>query len=83
MLCHCSARLTIQRELAICRESSSQFCRPHGSLAHRQRVSTILHIEDAQRAQRSPDKAYKPDIIDKYSQYSMRHYSVFMLTGKE
>ena len=82
MLCHCSARLTIQRELAICRESSSQFCRPHGSLAHRQRVSTILHIEDAQRAQRSPDKAYKPDIIDKYSQYSSGVYAPMQREGR-
>lgn len=48
----------------------------------RQRVSTILHIEDAQRAQRNPDRAYKPDIIDKYSQYSSGVYAPMQREGR-
>ena len=51
-------------------------------LADRQRVSTILHIEDAQRAQRNPDKAYKPDIIDKYSKFSSGVYAPMQREGR-
>ena len=48
----------------------------------RQRVSTILHIEDAQRTQRNPDRAYKPDIIDKYSRYSSGVYAPMQREGR-
>ena len=49
---------------------------------HRQRVSTILHIEDAQRLQRNPDRADKPDIIDKYSRYSSGVYAPMQREGR-
>ena len=45
-------------------------------------MSTILHIEDAQRLQRSPDRAYKPDIIDKYSRYSSGVYAPLQREGR-
>lgn len=51
-------------------------------LLFRQRVSTILHIEDAQRTQRNPDRAYKPDIIDKYSKFSSGVYAPMQREGR-
>lgn len=45
-------------------------------------MSTILHIEDAQKLQRSPDRAYKPDIIDKYSRYSSGVYAPLQREGR-
>lgn len=45
-------------------------------------MSTILHIEDAQRLQRSPDRACKPDIIDKYSRYSSEVYAPLQREGR-
>ena len=45
-------------------------------------MSTILHIEDAQRLQRNPDRAYKPDIIDKYSCYSSGVYAPLQREGR-
>lgn len=45
-------------------------------------MSTILHIEDAQRLQRNPDRAYKPDIIDKYSRYSSGVYAPLQREGR-
>ena len=45
-------------------------------------MSTILHIEDAQRLQRNPDRAYKPDIIDKYSRYSSGVYAPMQREGR-
>ncbi|DBA91605.1 hypothetical protein WJX77_012297 [Trebouxia sp. C0004] len=49
---------------------------------HRQRVSTILHLEDAQRTQRYPDRTQKPDIIDRYSQYSSGVYAPMQREGR-
>lgn len=51
-------------------------------LLFRQRVSTILHIEDAQKTQRNPDRAYKPDIIDKYSKFSSGVYGPMQREGR-
>ncbi len=48
----------------------------------RQRVSTILHLEDAQRTQRNPDRTQKPDIIDRYSQYSSGVYAPMQREGR-
>ena len=48
----------------------------------RQRVSTILHLEDAQRMQRNPDRTQKPDIIDRYSQYSSGVYAPMQREGR-
>ena len=45
-------------------------------------MSTILHIEDAQRLQRNPDRAHKPDIIDKYSRYSSGVYAPLQREGR-
>lgn len=45
-------------------------------------MSTILHIEDAQRLQRNPDRTYKPDIIDRYSQYSSGVYAPLQREGR-
>lgn len=45
-------------------------------------MSTILHIEDAQRLQRNPDQAYKPDIIDRYSRYSSGVYAPLQREGR-
>ena len=51
-------------------------------LLHRQRVSTILHIEDAQRVAREPNRVRKPGIIDKYSQYSSGVYAPMQREGR-
>ena len=48
----------------------------------RQRVSTILHLEDAQRTQRNPDRTQKPDITDRYSQYSSGVYAPMQREGR-
>ena len=54
----------------------------HVLLLYRQRVSTILHLEDAQRTQRNPDRTQKPDIIDRYSQYSSGVYAPMQREGR-
>ena len=48
----------------------------------RQPVSTILHIEDAQRVARDPNRARRPGIIDKYSQYSSGVYAPMQREGR-
>ena len=48
----------------------------------RQRVSTLLHIEDAQRAARNPSKVSRPDLIDKYSRYSSGVYAPMQREGR-
>lgn len=45
-------------------------------------MSTILHIEDAQRVARDPNKVRKPDIIDKYSCYSSGVYAPMQREGR-
>lgn len=45
-------------------------------------MSTILHIEDAQRVAREPNKVRRPDIIDKYSEYSSGVYAPMQREGR-
>lgn len=45
-------------------------------------MSTILHIEDAQRVARDPNRVRKPGIIDKYSQYSSGVYAPMQREGR-